>query len=565
MSIDLGTASPDEMGYLAPDFKAIFDAVPARCLVLDPDLILVAVSDAYLSATMTKREEILGRHVFDVFPDNPDDGDATGEANLRASFGRVLRDRVADSMSVQKYDIQRPEAEGGSFEVRYWSPVNSPVLKADGTVAAIIHRVEDVTDFVRLRESQTRDQRWSEKAQVRSAEMEVEIVQRSRELQAANSELRAANAAKSDFLSRASHELRTPLTSILGFGELLEMADLSDQHRHWASMIRKGGQHLLELLNELLDISRIESGELALSLEPVSVGSILSEAVDLIRPVAAARGVTVVTEWDSAAHRYVQSDRHRLRQVVLNLLSNAVKYNRTDGTMTIAASVAPNDRIRIEVSDTGFGLTDEQLGKLFVPFERLGAEQSGIEGTGLGLVVARNITETMNGTLSVTSTVGSGTTFSIELPTVEPAAIARADERPDSSLAARTYSATKHVLYIEDIVANVELVEQILTGRPDITFMYAMQGGIGLELAREHRPDLVLLDVHLPDIGGEEVLRRLHADPVTASIPVVILSADATSGQRDHLLAAGATAYLTKPIEVRKFLDMLDQVLNEGG
>lgn len=564
MGIGRDTADGDRGGCGAPDFKALFDAAPARYLVLDPDLIIVAASDAYLSATMTKREEILGRHVFDVFPDNPDDGGATGESNLRASFNRVLRDRVSDSVAVQKFDIRRPESEGGGFEARYWSPVNSPVLRPDGTLAFIINRVEDLTEFVRLRECQTQQQQRSEALQVRTAQMEAEIIQRSQELQAANSQLRTASDAKNDFLSRVSHELRTPLTAVLGFGELLEMSEISDEQREWVSMILKGGRHLLELLNDVLDISRIESGELSLSLEPVSVESLIADTVDLIRPIAAAHHVEVHTELDAAARLYALSDHQRLRQVVLNLLSNAVKYNRTDGTMTIAAGPVPGKRVRIEVTDTGRGLSDDELRKLFVPFERLDAGQSGIEGTGLGLVLARHLTETMDGTLGVTSTVGSGSTFSVELPTVEPAAVADADDGHDSTVAARTYSVAKRVLYIEDMVANAKLVEQILTRRPDITLLPAMLGGIGLELAREHRPDLVLLDLHLPDLGGDEVLRRLRADPATEDIPVVILSADATPRQFDRLLAAGATAYLTKPIAVRQLLDTLDQILGEA-
>jgi signal transduction histidine kinase/ActR/RegA family two-component response regulator len=514
---------------------------------------------------MTKREEILGRNVFDVFPDNPEDVGSTGGTSLRASLDRVLRDRVPDSMSVLKYDIRRPESEGGGFEVRYWSPVNSPVLRADGTVGAIINRVEDVTEFVLLRESQTRGRQRDEAFQVRSAQMEAEIIQRSQELQAANSQLRTANEAKSSFLSRASHELRTPLTAILGFGELLETAEMTDEHRGWASMICKGGQHLLGLLNDLLDIARIDSGELSLSLEPVPIESILGDAVDLIRPIAAAHSVTVQTDWQAVVHRYVLSDRHRLQQVLLNLLSNAVKYNRADGAMTISASPVSGERIRIEVSDTGHGMSADQLKKLFVPFERLDAGRSGIEGTGLGLVVARNITESMQGSLSVASTVGAGTTFSVDLPSVEPGAIAAPDNRHDSSLAARRYSSIKHVLYIEDVAVNVRLVEQILTRRPDITLTSAMLGGIGIDLAREHRPDLVLLDLHLPDLGGEEVLCRLRAEPATANTAVIILSADANPLQADRLVAAGATAYLTKPIEVPKLFDVLDHLLGEDG
>ncbi len=235
-----------------PDFEAFFQAAPSPYLVLDPELVIVAVSDAYLTATMTRREEILGRNLFDVFPDNPNDPAADGVRNLHASLDRVLERRVPDTMAIQKYDIRRPD---GSFEERHWSPVNTPVLDDRGRVRFIIHRVEDVTEFVRL--------------QAEGSLMEMELVRRSRELQTANEELRAANAAKTAFLSRMSHELRTPLTAIRGFGELLTHADIGADQRGWAELIVKASKHLTTLVDDILDISRIEAGRFAISPEQV--------------------------------------------------------------------------------------------------------------------------------------------------------------------------------------------------------------------------------------------------------------------------------------------------------
>jgi signal transduction histidine kinase/DNA-binding response OmpR family regulator len=528
-----------------PDFKALFEAAPGCFLVLDPDLTIVAVSDAYAAATLTERADIVGRPLFEVFPDNPDDVDADGVSNLRASLDRVRRHRVADTMAVQKYDIRLPESEGGGWEVRYWSPVNTPVLGADGALTHIIHQVEDVTEFMQ-----------------QTSRMEAEIVRRSHELQEANRELQAANDARGEFLSRVSHELRTPLTAILGFGELLSMSDLPEEEQGWVSMMLPAGRHLLALLNDVLDVSRIDSGDLSLSLEPISIDALVGETVDVMRTLADSTGIRLDVDLGSTASAYVQADRQRLRQVLINLVSNAIKYNRPGGIATVAAVTLDDGRVRLSVTDEGAGLDAEQLTKLFVPFERLSAAQSGIEGTGLGLVLARRLTEVMGGALEVESTPGSGTTFFVTLRTVAPAALGAEEPRADASLTeTRSYAEPRRVLYVEDMAANIRLVEQILKRRPSVELVPVMQGLTAVELARNCQPDLVLLDLHLPDISGEEVLYRLQSDPATMDIPIVVLSADATARQRERLRVAGADAYLTKPISIGRFLELLDRTL----
>jgi signal transduction histidine kinase len=524
------------------DFRSLFEAAPGLYLVLDPDLRIVAVSDAYLGATMTRREQIMGRGIFDVFPDNPDDPEATGVSNLSASLGRVRQEKVADTMAVQKYDIQRPEAEGGGFEERYWSPKNTPVLDEAGELGYIIHRVEDVTEFVRLTE--------------RGTEQEAEIFLRTQELQKLNKRLQAANQAKNEFLSRMSHELRTPLAAIMGFSELLGMADLDERKSDWAATILKAGRHLLQLVDEVLDISRIEAGEMSLSLEPVPISPLLDEALELIQPLAEGHRVKLHPPRIGEGGVYVRADNQRLKQVLINLLSNAVKYNRDGGDVEVSVEPAASDRIRIAVTDTGKGIDPDSIEKLFAPFERLDAG-SEVEGTGLGLALSQRLVEAMGGTLTVTSTPGEGSTFTVELARGEPAAVA-ADTEEHALIGERTYDGERSLLYIEDTVANVRLVEEILSSRPSVRLLPAGMGSLGLELAMEHRPDLVLLDLHLPDIGGDEVLARLRADERTRDIPVVILSADATDRTPGPLLEAGAQAYLTKPIGVRELLEVVD-------
>jgi PAS domain S-box-containing protein len=528
------------------DFRALFEHAPVPLLVLDPELRIVAVTDAYLEATLTRREEIVGRGIFDVFPDNPEDGAATGESNLRGSLERVRRTRQPDAMAFQKYDILRPD---GKWEARYWSPLNTPVLDAHGRLECIMHRVEDVTEFVLLR------------AEAEHALQEADILRRSAELREKNQQLLDASAAKDDFLSRMSHELRTPLTAVSGFSELLGRSSLTPQQREWAGLIRSGSQHLGRLIDDVLDISRIAAGRMSLSLEPVALGPLLLDVQELLRPLADRNEITLEPATSPAGHGYALADSRRLKQVMINLVVNAIKYNRPAGTVKVAVSPAGETRVRIAVTDTGHGLDAESVKRLFVPFERLDAANSGIEGIGLGLALSRNLIEAMEGTIGVESTPGEGSTFWIELDRGDTPAVLEPCGDASSLLEPREYGCERRVLYIEDTLANVQLIEAILMARPDIGLLPAMQGQVGLDLAREHQPDLILLDLHLPDLDGHEVLTRLQRDTATRAIPVVILSADATETQSARLRSAGASAYLTKPIDVVRLLETLDDHL----
>jgi PAS domain S-box-containing protein len=539
------------MGSAGVDFRALFEAAPGSFLVLDPDLRIVAVSDAYLAATMIRRDDVLGRGIFDVFPDNPDEPNAPGVGNLRASLERVRRTGRADTMAVQKYDIRRPDADGGGFEVRYWSPVNSPVLDDLRRVRYIIHRVEDVTEFVQLRE--------------RGEGMAAEIVRRSQELQAVNAELRKAGEAKNEFLSRMSHELRTPLAAILGFSELLGTRELGEKPDGWARMIHVAGEHLLNLVDEIMDLSRIEAGTVGISTEAVPLRPLVDEAFQLMRPVAAGHDITLhepVFDPTTAAG-YVLADRQRLTQVVINLISNAIKYNRHRGTVTVEVE-ADGGRMRLSVADTGAGIDPDKLPRLFTPFERLDAAASGIDGTGLGLALSRRLVEAMGGTIGVQSRRGVGTTFWVELDVARPAAVEGGDGVGDGLLATREYPSELRVLYVEDVVANVRLVEEIFARRPSIRLIPAMLGRLAVDLAHDHHPHLVFLDLHLPDMTGADVLAALRRDPATRGIPVVILTADATRREIDRLRRLGARSYETKPIGMRRLLELVDEHASAG-
>lgn len=543
------------------DFRALFEAAPGRYLVLDPDLVIVAASDAYLEATMTRREDIVGRALFEVFPDDPDDPGADGEGNLRASLHRVRSRLVSDTMAVQRYDIRRPATEGSGFEERFWSPRNSPVLGPDGRLAAIIHRVEDVTEFVRLQRDRSERQEVAAELEERTRAMESEILQRSRELQRANDELRAANTATSDFLSRMSHELRTPLNAILGFAQLLERDDLDAGQRESVHQILRGGRHLLDLINEVLDISRVESGNLALSPEPVAVAEVLADTRSFVAALAAERNIEIRSPDAEACDHYVRADRQRLRQILLNLAANAVKYNREGGTLRLTCDGPTEGLVRITVADTGFGIPSDKLDRLFVPFDRLGAEETDIEGTGMGLALCRGLAEAMGGSLTVQSAVGEGSTFALTLASADAPELAPILPIAPSVMEGDEPFGGHTVLYVEDNPSNVRLMERILVSRPHVQLLTTGRGDEAVGLVHRLRPDLVLLDLNLPGRNGDDILAHLQQDPETSSIPVVIVSADATPGQAERLLAAGARHHLTKPIDVDEALRVIDATL----
>ena len=387
-----------------------------------------------------------------------------------------------------------------------------------------------------------------------------DTVEVQRVLQLAKDEADRANVAKSEFMSRMSHELRTPLNSVLGFAQILQMELESPDELEMIGYIVKSGGYLLELINEVLDISRVESGSIAVTLELVPVKSLVGDSIEMVSGEATAAGVTIVDECESAP--LVRADPQHLKQVLLNLLTNAIKYNQVGGTVTLTCR-EDGGRVRLAVTDTGPGIAPELHERLFAPFDRLDADAKGIEGTGLGLALSKGLMEAIGGSLGVESAPGAGATFWLELPLATTSSAFGEVPGDVGSVPEATTTTSATVLYIEDNVGNVRLMERLMAHRPNVQLITTLLGSEGVELARQHRPDLVLLDVHVPDLSGYEVLQRLHGDERTATIPVVMLSADASFEQIQRFTEAGVRDYLTKPLDLTSFLSQLDEYLNE--
>lgn len=383
------------------------------------------------------------------------------------------------------------------------------------------------------------------------------------EIIAARNEAERANLAKSEFLSNMSHELRTPMNVILGFGQLMQYDDsLPQEHQDNVKEIMNAGYHLLDLINEILDLAKIEAGHVKLTIEELQVCALVKECLGLINTLAAKRNISI--SYDCPDETAVLADRTRLKQVLLNLLSNAVKYNHPNGSIHVDTQPAGEDRLRIQVTDTGIGISPQRLTELFQPFNRLDAANSEIEGSGIGLTISHRFVEKMGGSIDVYSEVGKGSCFRVELPVATLPTGERQTLHADVGGHSPTLPAAKEtcqVLYIEDNPVNVKLVEQILNPRQEFLLLTACEPELGLQLARVHRPDVILLDINMPQMDGYQVLNILKTDPATRRIPVIAITANAMASDIKDGLAAGFDDYLTKPLDVANFLAVLENKL----
>jgi len=512
----------DHQFYTRSLFESNIDAI----MTTDPSGIITDVNKQMEVLTDCTRDELIGAPFKNYFT-NPDQAET--------SIKQVLREK-----KVTNYELTARARDGKETVVSFNA---TTFYDRDRKLQGVFAAARDITERKRL------DQVLQEK---------------NVELESARSVAEKANLSKSEFLSSMSHELRSPLNAILGFAQLMESGSPLPTSAQKASIdqILKAGWYLLELINEILDLALIESGRLTLSLEPMSLVDVMLECQAMIEPQAQKNGIRMsFPRFEIPV--FITADRTRVKQVLINLLSNAIKYNRARGAVEVTCSATTEKRIRISVHDTGEGLSPDKRAQLFQPFNRLGQEASAEEGTGIGLVVSKQLVELMGGEIGVESSVGTGSMFWFELNlAAAPQPVIGAAEPIAPHQAHVQHGAVQRtLLYVEDNQANMQLVEQLIARRPDMRLLTAGNGKLGIEMARSHQPEVILMDINLPGMSGIQALKILRVDPATAHIPVLAISANAMPHDIKKGLEAGFLRYLTKPIKVNEFMDALDMAL----
>lgn len=598
--------SGSKVAFKKLNFKTLFEAVPGLYLVLTPDLHVVAGSDSYLNATKTLRKQVMGRYLFDVFPDNPEDRNATGVSNLRASLLRVLEFQKPDVMAVQKYDIQRPSYEGGGYEERYWNPINSPVFDNEGHVAYIIHRVEDVTDFIRMKQSRTNQEKITEDLKAQAEKTEAEIYVRAQELQNLNEQLRQSNISlarkerelsqarnilqaelatgqkdlltlanelalrkkelqktmdemrlakdealrasqvKSQFLANMSHEIRTPLGIILGFTDLLREPSLSRTERDdFLNRIHASGQHLLELISEILDLTKIESGHVDIEYSPMNVSQLLEEIRSLLEPLAKEKGLAFKVAQGAELPLVFKSDHTKIRQILINLVSNAIKFC-SHGSVELRTEIDithGSPEISFLIQDSGPGIEKSYSRRLFEEFSQADNSMTRPHGgSGLGLALSRKLARILGGDVELVHTDSHGTTFRARFP------LSLSEET--QPLIAKSTQENVHlekvrILAVDDVPANLELVKRILE-KAGAVVETAANGAEGMEKALAAPFDLILMDIQMPQMNGYEAIAHLREKGYVK--PIIALTAHALKEDREKCMESGCNDYLSKPI-----------------
>ena len=514
----------DQQFYTRSLIEANIDALMAT----DPHGIITDVNKQMEALTGSTRDELIGAPFKNYFTD---------PERAEAAIKLVLSEK-----KVTDYELTACARDGKKTEVSYNA---TTFYDRDRTLQGMFAAARDVTERKRIEQA---------------------LQETNAELESAKSAAEKANLAKSAFLSSMSHELRTPLSAILGFAQLMESESPPATPSQKASIdqILRAGWYLLELINEILDLAQIESGKLSLSPEPVSLAEVMAECQDMIEPQGQKRRIKMAFPRFDVPY-FVGADRTRLKQVLINLLSNAIKYNQPGGTVLVECTTSTPERTRISVRDTGAGLPPEKLAQLFQPFNRLGQESSAEEGTGIGLVMSKRVVELMGGVMGVESTVGVGSVFWFELSSAAAPQVANDPAGAETTAVAQPQvqlgAPLRTLLYVEDNTANQKLVEQLIARRPDMRLLNAVNGTLGIELARNHQPEVILMDINLPGISGIDALKILREDPATAHIPVVALSANAMPRDIEKGLQAGFFWYLTKPIKINEFMDVLDVAL----
>ena len=506
------------------DFRLLFESTPGAYLVLDPDFRIVAVTNEYLRATLTVREQIIGHDLFDAFPDNPDDPEATGTRNLRASLETVLRTAAPHTMATQKYDIRRPESEGGGFEERYWKPVNTPVLRS-GRVVQIIHAVEDVTDLVRL---------------------ELLKGENASELQS----MKAADRAKDEFIAVISHELRTPMTSILGWTRMLALGGLDEQTQHDAlEALERSTLAQAKLIEDLLDESRIASGKLRLDMRALDLAAVVASAASMARPAAEAKQISVTL--DCADERFdVFGDPARLQQAIGNLLGNAIKFTNEGGRVRVRVKRDDASGV-VEIIDTGRGIPPALLPHVFERFRQGEDPKDRQSGLGLGLSITRHIVEMHGGSVGAASAgEGQGARFAIRLPlhtSAGESSIVGRDAAIRSAALPRLDGV--RVLIVEDEIDNRKVLTAALRhGGAEVECVST--AAQGFDRIRDWQPDVLVCDISLPDLDGCLFLEQLRSQQGRErATPALALTVLGRPDEQARITAAGFDVFRQKPID----------------
>ncbi|WP_052117671.1 ATP-binding protein [Legionella norrlandica] len=562
------------------DFKSIFDSLPNLYLLLDTDFNIIGVSDTYLQATMVSRKQIIGKNIFDVFPDNPNDPAATGVKNLHASLKRVLKNKSADTMAIQKYDIRRPLEQGGGFEERYWSPINTPVLGSDKEVKYIVHRVEDVTEFIHLKETGAEQLKLMEELRTKAGEMEVEIYQRAQEIQEVNKQLEKANKdlakldqIKTQFFANVSHELRTPLMLILGpMKILLAEKSLPPAVQEILRRIENNAQILLKHVNDLLNISKLDAGKMILHYVNIDLVKLIRQTIALFEiPIQERK---LIFSMDLPNELQAQLDPDKIQRVLINLLSNAIKFTPINTKIQIRLEQFNSETCRLQIEDSGPGIPPDLCETIFERFFQVEEPTTRtVGGTGLGLSIAKDFIELHGGSIKAGNVPNGGAIFTIELPLKAPHHAKVDSSMYQSSLGEKEVNASlaefrnkvtpvkkkieedHHdrplILVVED---NQDMNHFICEVLDDVyRTESAFDGREGLQKALALHPDLIVSDIMMPQMSGIQMVYAIRQYPALLKIPIIILTAKADDELCVHMLEEGAQDYMIKPFSAKEF------------